>query len=221
LGLNEGEAEGGGGVLKAERDLGRLGRRALARQAVSSGRRFPWFQRAALPPLNQVSSLNVKTRRNYIFASLIVITATALVLPAVQVCRDWAFIDLNTGSRKGYREWAPGWLSGSWYQESAIEAFMRSEHPSELRQEWVSYVGTGRNIFGGATVKGHGRPGPVLSLTPETIDEYCKAVSKPEKRRVYDVLSSGEPSKIRELVQHMSEASIPTFPGQSIEAGTN
>ncbi len=35
---------------------------------------------------------------------------------------------------------------------------MRSNHPAEFRQDWVSYAGTGRNIFGGATLYGHGRP---------------------------------------------------------------
>jgi len=94
----------------------------------------------------------------------------ALLLPAVQVCRDWAFIDRNTGSRKGYRDWSLGWRSGSWYRESAIEAFMRSRHRAEFQQDWVSYAGTGRTIFGGAILAGHGRPGPIVLLKTEAID---------------------------------------------------
>jgi hypothetical protein len=132
----------------------------------------------------------------------------ALVLPAVQVCRDWAFIDRNTGSRKGYRDWAPGWRTGSWYRQSAIEVFMRSDHPAELQQDWVSYAGTGRNIFGGATRHGHGRPGPIVLLRPEAIDDYCRDASQREKRRLYDVFASGDEARIRELVHQITEAII-------------
>ena len=129
----------------------------------------------------------------------------ALVLPAVQVCRDWAFIDRNTGSRKGYRDWIFGWRSGSWYQESTLEAFMRSKHPAELHQEWVSYAGTGRNVFGGAILHGHGRPGPIILLKPEIVDDYCLSASDEEKRHLYDLFAGGQDAKIRELVDRIYE----------------
>lgn len=152
----------------------------------------------------------MKARGIYVVVGLIVVVVLALVLPAVQVCRDWAFVDRNTGSRKGYREWSLGWRSGSWYRESAVEAFMRSKHPAEFRQDWVSYAGTGRNIFGGATLTGHGRPGRIVLLRTETIDDYCRGVSETEKRRLYDVFASGDETKIRELVDQISEASMTT-----------
>ena len=147
----------------------------------------------------------MRARRTSIVVGLVVVVALALMLPAVQVCRDWAFIDRNTGSRKGYRDLFLGWRRGSWYQESAIEAFMRSNHPGEFRQDWVSYEGTGRNVLGGATVRGHGRPGPIVLLKLESIADYCKSASETEKRRLYDVFTSGDGEKIRELVDHISE----------------
>jgi hypothetical protein len=131
--------------------------------------------------------------------------ALALVLPAVQVCRDWAFIDQNTGSRKGYRDWFFGWRTGSWYRESVLETFMRSRHPGEFQQKWVSYAGTGRNIFGAGMLAGHGRPSRIILLKPEVIDDYCSRASEPEKRRLYDVFASGVPARIHELVDHISE----------------
>lgn len=151
---------------------------------------------------------NVKERSIYVISRLIVVVVLALVLLAVQVCRDWAFVDRNTGSRKGYREWSLGWRSDSWYQESALELFMRSDYPAEFQQDWVSYAGTGRNIFGGATLCGHGRPGPIVLLRPEAIDDYCRAASQVEKRQLYDVFASGDEAKIRELVDQISEASM-------------
>lgn len=130
------------------------------------------------------------------------------MLPAVQVCREWAFVDRNTGSRKGYRDWSLGLRTGAWYQESAIEVFMRSNYPAEFQQDWVSYAGTGRNIYGGATLHGHGRPGPIVLLRPGAIDDYCRVASKAEKRRLYDVLAAADDAKIRELVDQISEASM-------------
>jgi len=150
----------------------------------------------------------VSARRSFIGVGMVVLVAIGLLLPTIQVCRDWAFIDRNTGSRKGYRAWLLGWRSGSWYKESVIEAIMRSEHHGEFQQDWVSYAGTGRNIFGRAILFGHGRPGPILALKPEAIDGYCRAASASEKRRLYDVFSSGDKAKIQELVDRISEADM-------------
>lgn len=152
--------------------------------------------------------LSVRPRRIDIFVGLLVVVASALVLPAVQVCRDWAFVDRNTGSRKGYRDWFLGWRTRSWYQKSGIEAFMRSNYPAEFRQNWVSSEGTGRNIFGGATLVGHGRPGPIVLLKPEVIADYCRSASAMEKRRLYDVFASGDEERIRELADHISKAEM-------------
>lgn len=85
---------------------------------------------------------------------------------------------------------------------------MRSNHPAEFRQDWVRYAGTGRNIFGGATLHGHGRPGPIVLLRPEAIDDYCRVASEADKRRLYDVLASGDEAKIRGAVDHISEAGM-------------
>ena len=153
----------------------------------------------------------MRARRAVIVVGVIVIVVMALVLPAVQVCRDWAFIDRNTGSRKGYRDWSLGWRSGSWYRESAIEAFMRSQHPTGFQHDWVSYAGTGRNIFGSAILAGHGRPGRIVLLKPEIIDGYCQTASQSEKRRLYDVFASGDEAKIRELVDR-------DYAGSAVEA---
>lgn len=150
----------------------------------------------------------MRTRRTLILFGSIVTFTLALILPVVQVCRDWAFIDRNTGSRKGYRDWSLGWRTGSWYQTSALEVFMRTNYPTEFRQNWVSYAGTGRNIFGWATLRGHGRPGPILLLRPETITAYCEAASQTENRRLYNVFASGDEAKIRELVDQIIEASM-------------
>lgn len=163
----------------------------------------------------------MRARRTSILVALIAVIALALVLPAVQVFRDWAFIDRNTGSRKGYRDWSLGWRTGAWYQESALEVFMRSNHPAEFRQDWVSYAGTGRNVFGGATLHGHGRPGPIFQLRPEWINDYCRGASNAEKRRLYEVFATGDQAKIRELVDQITEEVMAPAKTEQLDAAAN
>lgn len=157
----------------------------------------------------------MKPRRIIIILGLV---ALALLLPILQVCRDWAFIDQNTGARQGYREWVWGSRTGLWYRTSALETFMRASYPGEFRQQWVSCAGTGRNVFGFATMYGHGSPGPVIALLPEVIDDYCNLASDDEKRRLYDVFSSGQRARVQALVEQITDALIdapPRKPAQS------
>lgn len=86
---------------------------------------------------------------------------------------------------------------------------MRAKHPGEFRQDWVSYAGTGRNIFGAAMLSGHGRPGPIVLLKLDAIAVYCRTASDTEKRQLYDVLVGGDEAKIRELVGMVIEAGRP------------
>lgn len=159
-----------------------------------------------------------KAPRKLVLLGLVAMIAVAVVLPVFQVCRDWAFIDQNTGSRKGHRDWFFGWRTSSWYQATALETFMRNNHLQEFRQAWTSYAGTGRNIFGGATLHGHGRPSRIILLTPQDIDGYCGQVSDVEKERLYDVLASGESEEINRLVDQINGAAIGATQQKPIQA---
>ncbi|HSU56904.1 MAG TPA: hypothetical protein VLT36_22785, partial [Candidatus Dormibacteraeota bacterium] len=110
------------------------------------------------------------------------------------------------GSRKGHREWFFKGQSGQWYKESSVETFMRTNQPSAFQQHWTSYAGTGRDLFGRNISFGHGRPGHVLWLKLETINQYCDRGGDKEKRRIYDVLSSGDQNAIRDLSEQNDEA---------------
>ncbi len=145
--------------------------------------------------------MRVKTRRILIFAGVVITITLALLMPVVPVCRDCAFVDRATGSRRGYREWFFGWRTGEWYRQTALEEFVRRDRPAGLQQDWVSYAGTGRNVFGGSLVHGHGRPGPILGLSPDLIDDYCRTASEAEKHRLLEVFASGDAARIREVVE--------------------
>lgn len=120
-----------------------------------------------------------------------------MLLPMVVVYRDCAFVDRNTGSRKGHRSWFSICQTGSWYQQSALESFMRAKYPAELRQDWVSYAGTGHDLFGGKSYA-HGDPGPMWQLLP-VLDLYCTNASVAEQHRMYEVLSSGDRKRVQQF----------------------
>ncbi len=141
-----------------------------------------------------------------LFWLLFAFVPIALFFFPVQVCVDRAFVDEATGSRKGHLEWFFGANSGGWYKESLVETFMRTNQPAMLQQRWTSYAGTGRDVFGRRLSFGHGRPGEVLFLRPETINEYCEWAADSEKRRLYDILSAGDQEAIRELSAQIYEA---------------
>ena len=126
----------------------------------------------------------------------------------VQVCRDWAFICENTGSRKGYREWNNGRRSGHWYRESRLEQFMRKEHPSDLVNRWTSYAGTGKDLFGQPTLFGHGFPGPILHVPAEFLDRYVDALDNQAKLDLYRVLVSGPPEKVESEIRKVWDQAV-------------
>lgn len=78
----------------------------------------------------------------------------------------------------------------------------------EFQQQWVSYAGTGRNIYGEAMFYGHGRPGMILHLDLDVLDEYCAQASDAEKRRLCDVFSHAVPSEIEKVRNHIYESVI-------------
>jgi hypothetical protein len=80
---------------------------------------------------------------------------------------------------------------------------MRAKYPAEFQSHWVSYAGTGRNIFGQITLYGHGLPGPIVLVEPEAIDKYCAKVSDTEKRQLYDIFEHAKPEQVQEMVERI------------------
>ena len=136
-----------------------------------------------------------------VLAALVV---CALLLWNLQVRRDWAFICRNTGSQKGHTEWIFGIKAGSWYKQSELERFMAANHPGELEHDWVSYAGTGRNIFGAAVLHGHGRPGPIILIRPEELDRHVRRLNTDGRKALYDLLASGDRERIEQELDRIA-----------------
>jgi len=126
----------------------------------------------------------------------------------IPVCRDWAFICENTGSRKGYRQWCIGLRSAPWYRESRLELFMRKEHPAELANRWTSYAGTGKNILGRPILFGHGDPGPILHVPAEFLDRYVEGSDSQIRLELYRVLALGSRGEVESEIRRVWDQAI-------------
>lgn len=144
----------------------------------------------------------ISKRRKWVFivACLLVVVTLLPLAMGFSVCRDWAFIDENTGSRKGYRQWCFGARTGHWYMPSSVETFMRSQHASDLTHRWTSYAGTGRNVFGAKGLYGHGRPGAILQLDQKRLNQWFEQQTPADQRAFYDLLVKSDQAAIREKI---------------------
>jgi hypothetical protein len=139
-------------------------------------------------------------------ACVIALVASLLLAVAYPVCRDWAYLDTNTGSRRGYREWIFGIRTGHWERPSKVDVFMQGRFPRELEHRWISYAGTGRNIFGMKVLHGHGRPGQLLRIDQQTLNQWFETLPEEEKRQFYALLVSNDQEAIEKKIDLIYEA---------------
>jgi hypothetical protein len=132
------------------------------------------------------------------------VTALGIVLWASTMLvayTDRAYICENTGSRKGCREWFFGVKTNKWYHVSELEKFLQSEHSEVLRHRWTCYGGTGRSLIPYMTSRGHGRPGPILILPRETLDDYVQSLSGKQRLELYQFFSRADIDSIQGRVE--------------------
>lgn len=149
-------------------------------------------------------------RVTIIVAALVTLAVVFALLSTLTVCHDRAFVDRHTGSGKGFREWWFGLRTGQWYRESALERLVRAHRRPPPSSDWVSYAGTGRNLFGRSTETGHGIPGPIILLSPELLDEYCRGRDDAELIALHDTLVRGDSAEVQEAVEKILDGSLPT-----------
>jgi hypothetical protein len=144
----------------------------------------------------------------HVLLALTAIIVVSAVLSGVQVCRDWAFVCENTGSRKGHRQWAFGPTTGYWYEKSPLEEFMESQQPDALAHRWTSYSGTGRNAFGRPVLHGHGRPGAMLRLNHDILRQWIDKQDPATVLELYDLLVSDDEAEIEKRITNIWEEVI-------------
>jgi len=141
-------------------------------------------------------------------ASILAAAGFLLLLVPFRVCTDRGYVCDYTGSRKGCREWWFGIRTGGWYEESALEAFVARNFPGELEHQWVSYMGSGRSIFGCVFVRSHGTPGPIIGLPAALLTEYCEHASRADVKHFYDTMRRGRREEAQDAVNRAVESAL-------------
>jgi hypothetical protein len=141
----------------------------------------------------------------HVLLALTAIIVVGAVLSSVQVCRDWAFVCENTGSRKGHRKWTFGPTTGYWYEKSPLEQFIESQQPDALVHRWTSYSGIGKNAFGRPVLHGHGRPGTILQLNHDILRQWIAKQDPATVLEFYDLLVSDDEAAIKKRITSIWE----------------
>ncbi len=137
-----------------------------------------------------------------LFAVLLVIILLIYCVPAYH---DKSYVCKNTGSFKGYRQWAFGTKTGHWYRKSPLEEFMEEEDPNLLVCRWTFFSGGGNNIFGRTFIFEDGFPGAVTNLRHRELKLWVQHNKPEDVRQLYDLLVSDDQDKIKEKVNQIWE----------------
>lgn len=130
-----------------------------------------------------------------------VLAAILWALVTATLFTDRSLICENTGSRMSYREWFFGAKTNEEYEASALEVFLKREHPGKLRHRWNSYRGTGFGLL--MTSHGHGRPGAILDPDKEMLDSYVHSLSDEQRLGLYRDFSMGDERVVEERVERI------------------
>jgi len=85
---------------------------------------------------------------------------------------------------------------------------MQKSFPKELEHRWISYAGTGRNIFGLRVLFGHGSPGELIRIDQQTLDQWFETLPYGEKRQFYDLLRSDDQRAIGRKLDSIHETTV-------------
>jgi hypothetical protein len=77
-----------------------------------------------------------------------------------------------------------------------LEVFTETEAPNAMIYRWTSCAGTGKNLYGRATLYGHATLGGVLQLKHEVLGYYVERHPPGEVRDLYDLFVGDDQEKI-------------------------
>ncbi len=155
----------------------------------------------------------MKRKKKWPVALAVVFLAVVIFLVVLPfpLCRDMGFVCEHTASRKGYRRWFTGLRTSQWYSASRLEEFMLEKHPQDLTHRWVSFMGTGRNLFGGAGSFLHGKPDETLFVFRKQFDDHVDSLDDAGKLELFRVLASGQDDQIEAHLAPVRERPFEPF----------
>ena len=94
-------------------------------------------------------------------------------------------------------------------EKSVLENYIAENCPDIIiEHRWTSCEGTGKNIFGMAVLFGHGRPGPIMEIPDDVLEEWIQNNEQEAVLNFYELLCSDEDEdlkrqRINEIVEEI------------------
>ena len=145
---------------------------------------------------------------------LILIVVIALALPFITIRTESAFICTHTGSIQGRTEWIFGIVTDEYYIRSDLESYSYNGIPLGSNQNWVSFKGTGYSLLNAPTVRAHGRPGPIVSLKTDQINEWARISSPGEISQAIERLRSRDENVVELQIETMLDKLLNRAPNK-------
>lgn len=119
------------------------------------------------------------------------------------VSRDVGYHCDFTGSTKSWTKW-PLWIrTDEFYETSPIEEFLAKNRPDLIEHKWVSYEGTGKNIFGEPVFFGHGRPNALLLFPRWYLKLFVEQSPNEDVIELYETLRRDDRDEIQQRVDQL------------------
>lgn len=140
---------------------------------------------------------NLSIGRKILFLIALALIVFLLIAP---IKTERGLICRHTLSKHEYTEWLGLFRSNEHYTRSPIEAYLEKTRPESITHNWVSYKGTGKNIFGASMIFSHGRPGEILQLDRYALP-YLQTLTDKQKDDIVITLKSEDPVAIKAMVE--------------------
>jgi hypothetical protein len=135
--------------------------------------------------------------RYILFAALIIGFIFSLRFNAYTQCGS---IDIYSGSTKGHVRLFTGHVINEWENESELHKRLMAIKDISIQEKYISYNGTGKNVYGGNISFAHGNPGIALDLRMDFMNDYVKKATDSEIITLYDILLSKNRSRMDGLI---------------------
>ena len=135
------------------------------------------------------------------------------------VSRDMGYHCDFTGSTKSWTTWLFTIRTNYEYNASPLESFLEENAPDRIEHNWVSYQGTGRNIFGEPVLFGHGRPNALLLFPRDYLKLYIEESPPESVFELYETLLRDDSDEIRLRVERLYDESDRLLRNRAEQAG--
>jgi hypothetical protein len=117
----------------------------------------------------------------------LIVVAVAYLGFFQEVYTNFGYINIYTGSTKGHTQVMLLGEVNNWERKSELANRLDKINGIQILEDYVSYNGTGKTLFGISRSYGHGNPGHAIYLAGTTFDKIIKACTDDEIEELYKI----------------------------------